>query len=147
MPTLFEKQTQDEMIKRIGRLTADSHRQWGKMSASQMLKHLDAAFSIPLKKEHAPKEALYYLMANPVSRWLMFEVIPWPHGLPAPHELQVKDDPDYESAKKNFLVSINKFLTADAYPGAHPVFGKMDKSEWGKLMGAHLDHHLRQFGV
>lgn len=147
MPTLFNNQTQAELLKRVGQLSAASPRQWGKMNISQMLKHLDAAFSIPLNPEHAPKEVLYYVMANPFSRWLMFEVMPWPHGLPAPLVLQVKDDPDFESAKKDLLDSINKFLVAGEFPGAHPVFGKMDKSDWGKLMGTHLDHHLRQFGV
>ena len=148
MPTLFDKPTQDEMLARVSKLSATSQRQWGKMNVSQMMKHMSKAFALPVTKEHPEKESLYYLMANPVSRWLMFDVLPWPHGLlPAPAAIRVKEDPDFEYSKAEFLSSINKFLSATEFPGSHPVFGSMDKENWGKLMSTHLDHHLRQFGV
>ncbi len=29
----------------------------------------------------------------------------------------------------------------------HPIFGKLSVRQWGLLLGPHLNHHLRQFGV
>lgn len=148
MSTLFDQPVKDKMFERVNKLSAASPRKWGKMNASQMLKHMSAAFALPVSKEHPKKESIYYLMANPVSRWLMFDVIPWPHAmLPSPEAILVKDDPDFESARAGFMAAINNFLTAPEFPGSHPVFGSMDKTNWGKLMTVHLDHHLRQFGV
>lgn len=31
--------------------------------------------------------------------------------------------------------------------GETPVFGALDRHEWGVLAHKHFDHHLRQFGV
>jgi hypothetical protein len=28
----------------------------------------------------------------------------------------------------------------------HPLFGELNKEEWGIILAKHLDHHLRQFG-
>jgi hypothetical protein len=27
----------------------------------------------------------------------------------------------------------------------HPMFGKLNRSQWGRFMYVHIDHHLRQF--
>ncbi len=147
MLSIFDKSTQDKLLARVEKLSPASQRQWGKMNVSQMMKHLTHAFTVPLNPKHGPKENIYYVMANPVSRWLMFDVIPWPHSMPAPHVLLVKDDPEYEQAKTDFVQSMQTFLSAGSFPGSHPVFGEMDKNNWGKLMATHLDHHLRQFNV
>ena len=79
MPTLFDKTVQDEMFIRVDKLSATSQRKWGKMSVSQMLKHMSNAFSVPVSNLQLPKEPLYYIAANPFGRWLMIRAMTkWP---------------------------------------------------------------------
>lgn len=148
MPTLFDKTTQVQMLARVNKLTPSSQRQWGKMSVSQMLKHMSVAFAVPTGKIKLPKDKLYYLSANPLTRWLLVKAITqWPKNMVTADSFIVKDDPAFEPAKKELLDNINAFLHAQSLDGQHPVFGVMDKELWGQAMYIHLNHHLEQFGV
>ncbi len=148
MQTLFDVTTQQQMLARINKLTPSSQRQWGKMSVSQMLKHMSVAFAVPTGKIRLPKDKLYYLSANPFARWLLVKVITkWPKNMVTADSFIVKDDPAFEPTKAEFLDNMNTFLKAGSLDGQHPVFGVMDKELWGQAMYIHLNHHLTQFGV
>lgn len=148
MPTLFDKQTQDVMLARVGKLTSNSQRKWGKMSVSQMLKHMIIAFSVPIGKIQVPKDKLYFLSANPFARWMMIKAMTkWPKNLVTADSFIVKEDPEFEKTKNEFLSVYAAFLKADKFDGSHPVFGVMSKELWGEAMCIHLNHHLEQFGV
>lgn len=147
MKSLFDKNTQLETEQRIQKLNASSKRQWGKMSVSQMLKHLDVAFAVPINKARLKKEPLQFLVANPLGRKLMIDIMPWPKNMMTAKEFVVKSDPEFDKAKKEFLETYHEFLTDKNLSGTHPIFGVMDKDTWGRAMYKHLDHHLRQFGV
>jgi len=148
MPSLFNKRTQDEMLSRLELLTAASQRKWGKMTVSQMLKHLNVAFSVPIGKIIVPKDKLYFLSANPFARWMMIKAMTkWPKNLVTAESFIVKDDPEFETTKNELLATINEFLKATDFSGSHPVFGVMRKELWGDAMYIHLNHHLEQFGV
>ena len=148
MPSLFDKQAQSEMLARVEKLTATSHRNWGKMTVSQMMKHLEVAFSVPINKIQVPKDTLYYISANPFARWMMIKAMTkWPKNLVTADSFKVKNDPEFEPAKKELLSTIHEFLNANDFSGRHPVFGVMRKEFWGNAMHIHLNHHLTQFGV
>ncbi len=148
MPSLFDTSTQTEMLARINKLSPSSQRKWGKMNVSQMLKHLTIAFSVPINKIQLPKEYLYYVSANPVTRWIMIKAVSkWPKNMVTAEAFKVVDDPDFDDAKKDFLSVYNEFVNAKKFDGCHPVFGVMSKDLWGDAMAIHLNHHLEQFGV
>ena len=148
MPSLFDKSTQIEMTTRINKLSPSSQRRWGKMNVSQMLKHLTIAFSVPINKIQLPKENLYYVSANPITRWLMIKAVTkWPKNMVTAEAFKVVDDPDFDNAKKDFLSVYNEFVNAKKFDGCHPVFGVMSKDLWGDAMAIHLNQHLEQFGV
>lgn len=147
MKTLFDTQTQQEIFKRIENLNSNSQRKWGTMSVSQMLKHMNIAFSVPINKIQLPKDKLYILSANPIARKLLIDIIPWPKNMVTAKDFIVKDDPAFEQAKVELVATIHAFQSSNDFSGSHPVFGIMDKTSWGKAMYKHLDHHLKQFGV
>jgi hypothetical protein len=148
MPSLFDKKAQDAMLARVNKLTAASQRKWGKMSVSQMMKHMDVAFSVPIGKIKVPKDKLYYLSANPFARWLLIKAMTkWPKNLVTAESFKVKDDPAFDGAKAALLATMHTFFTATDFSGSHPVFGVMSKELWGEAMYIHLNHHLEQFGV
>ncbi len=148
MPSLFDKSAQEEMLARVEKLTSTSPRKWGKMNVSQMLKHMSIAFAVPINKIQLPKDKLYFLSANPFARWMMIKAFTkWPKNLVTAESFKVKNDPDFEPTKKEFLENIHAFLNATNFDGRHPVFGVMSKELWGDAMYIHLNHHLEQFGV
>ncbi len=148
MPTLFDKKSQEEMLQRVNQLSSTSVRKWGKMTVSQMLKHLEIAFSVPINKVQLPKDKLYYLAANPIARFFMIKISSkWPKNMATVEEFKIKDDPDFEMTKQSFLAIYNSFLQSNDFSGCHPAFGVMDKEMWGIAMYTHLNHHLEQFGV
>lgn len=146
--TLFDKPTQDTFLKRIEKLSATSQRKWGTMSVSQMLKHLSIAFSVPTGKLILPKDKLFYLVANPIARYLMIKVMTkWPKNMTTVDAFKVKEDPEFVASKVEFMNNLYDFLKANHLDGSHPAFGVMSKELWGQAMAIHLNHHLEQFGV
>ena len=53
---------------------------------------------------------------------------------------------DWESDRSELLALVRAFADRTAF-GAHPVFGRMRRSDWMVWGYRHTDHHLRQFGV
>lgn len=150
MPYLTQHTTKD-LIARVNRLTAGSQRKWGKMNVMQMLAHCTAAVKIAFAEE-APVKT----MSEPIAafaRWMFIDLLPFPKGgvptaeeLDATKKLVVTDDFKYE--KQSLIEQIERLTNTadDYYFKPHPVFGRMNRKKWGKLIYKHVDHHLRQFG-
>jgi len=51
MKSLFEKNTLQEIIQRLDKLTPNAERQWGKMDAAQMMAHCSAALEVATGKK------------------------------------------------------------------------------------------------
>ena len=146
--SLFNPADQKEIFARLNQLNANSTRNWGKMTVSQMLKHMEIAFSVPINKIQLPKDKLYYLAANPFARFFMIKMSSkWPKNMATVEDFKVKTDPDFTQAKADFLKIYQEFLKATDFSGCHPAFGVMDKDMWGIAMYTHLNHHLEQFGA
>ena len=61
MKSFFEKETYNELMSRIEKLTPDSKRLWGKMSVAQMLAHNSEALEMATgNKKH--ERHFYYLI-------------------------------------------------------------------------------------
>ena len=45
---LFDQQAYEEIMTRLQNLSSTSERQWGKMTAAQMLAHCKEAYKVPL---------------------------------------------------------------------------------------------------
>jgi hypothetical protein len=143
---------QNLVVRRINLLSVDSQKLWGKMNVGQMICHCtdqikmaEGKFSI----DFAGSLFLTKVMKNLILL-----------GLPAPKG-KVKTYKELDQFKKGtkpttfdndrkLLISVIKNFENE-YPAEksvlHPSFGKMDKSQWGRLIYIHLDHHLKQFGV
>lgn len=145
---LYDKAAAKEIQDRLEKFTANAARKWGSMSAGQMLKHMNTAYAVALGKQKLkPAQPLAMLAGNPLGRWLMIDILEWPKSTPTAPEFIVKEEADFETEKSNLQGNIHAFLATDpSAQGEHPIFGKMDKATWGKLMYKHTDHHLRQFG-
>lgn len=146
---LFDKDTCNELVDRLNKLTPESQRHWGKMTVSQMLAHCKAAFRVPLSDKPLPRMFIGRLLGWTVKNKLHND-IPYKHGLPTAPDFIIKDQRDFETEKRELLQLIRRFNeagpgNAGRYP--HPFFGTFTPEQWGKSMWKHMDHHLRQFGA
>ncbi|HEX5654983.1 MAG TPA: DUF1569 domain-containing protein [Chitinophagaceae bacterium] len=147
--SLFDKAVYDEMMERINHLSTDSPRQWGKMSAAQMLAHCRQAFKVPLSEKPIPR-----MLIGRILGWMVKSKLygskPYARNLPTSPDFIIKDQRDFDQEKSELVNLVTQFHQKGPdqvgnYP--HPFFGTFSKEQWGKSMWKHLDHHLRQFGV
>lgn len=146
--SIFDAPTKQYIIDRINRLRPDSPRKFGKMEPNQMLCHMEDAMLCANGSRATRVKNTF--MANPLVRWLIIYVIPWPKGkAETVPEMKVTQPTEFEADRKRLVALVNE--TSARGPKAnwavHPAFGKLTGRDYGVLIYRHFDHHLRQFGV
>ena len=138
MKTLFDSEARREILERLGRLTPESSRRWGKMDVSKMVCHLRDHFLTALGDIDAGGGIAPMTWAP--LKWLGIET--------APEMLQTEPE-TFERDVAALRQVIERFvaLGPEGAFHAHPLFGPLSGEQWGRLAYRHLDHHLRQFGV
>ena len=146
----FTESRHDEFRNRVLRITPASSRQWGTMSVSQMLHHLNLACGSALGFYKLPDES--YLASRTVFRWILVDWYPeqpvglrLPKGFKIPHGAAFDFDFEKEQLLKILDAAWHARSPADWQP--HPMFGRMTVEEWGKLLQIHIDYHLKQFAA
>jgi hypothetical protein len=149
LKTLSAAACLNEILDRLKNVRPDSPRQWGKMSAHQMICHLNDSFLVAMgRKQASPAERPY----GPVMKWLALNMpMKWPQGVPTRPEI---DQERCGTAPAGFAVDAQMVMALTqefAHEprsftfASHPIFGNMTKSEWMRWAYLHTDHHLRQF--
>lgn len=153
MKTLARERDTTEIIRRLGSLRPDSPRQWGRMSAHQMVCHLSDGYRLLIGDRRTQ------LVSTPlprfVMRWLaLYAPLRWPAGILTTPELDqdtggtrpvefAADVADLEALIEKVANDRRDRLARHL----HPIFGHMSESDWLRWGYLHADHHLRQFGV
>lgn len=147
MKSLFNATERQEIIDRITSLSENSEKQWGKMSASQMLLHAQAPIKVSIG-ELKLNTNLIFMILGPIIKKKLLKEEPFEKNLPTHKSFIVSFDPNLEAEKQNLINLINKFdAQKDHLAIKHPIFGKMSTQQWDVLLWKHTDHHLRQFGA
>jgi hypothetical protein len=131
---------------RLNAIRPDSPRQWGSMSVSQMLWHVNQflAASIgegTLTPQKSPLPA-------PLMRFFLI-YMPWPKSAPTNKSAVADCEHDLEAERARCKDLIAKFVSR-AVEGEWPVdpsFGRVSGTFASKLQAKHLDHHFRQFNA
>lgn len=147
MPTIWDPPTRQQLQDRVDRLTPAASRQWGKLSVSGMLAHLNDSYRMALG-ELAVKPT-WLPIRYPPLRQLVVYVLPIPKGAPTAPELIARcGQADLDTERRDFHAWMERLghITSDSQLVAHPAFGNLSHKEYGVLMARHTDHHLRQFG-
>ena len=150
MKHLFETGRADEIKGRLHRLQPASQRQWGRMTAPQMLAHCAISMEMATGDRMPPR-----MFAGRIIGWMVKPLAigddkPLKRNTPTAPELVVADERDLDTERQRLLGLIDRFANGGAARcTAHPhtFFGPLTPDEWATLMYKHLDHHLRQFGV
>ena len=149
MKTIFDTETRDELFERLGRLSPQSERQWGKMAPSQMMEHVARALDMAMGKK--PMKQIF--LGKVLSRFFKKEFLgekPFKPNRPTGPDFKIKDEPEFEATRARLSRLINEFhdLGENGLDGnIHGFFGPLTGKQWGETQYKHVDHHLRQFGV
>lgn len=153
MRTLASPREKAEILRRLQRLRPDSARQWGRMSAHQMVCHLSDGFRMATGQKavsHATG-----LVPRTLIKWIaLYFPARWPEGIRTRPEVDAElgGTPPVDFAAdvaqlETLIESVTVEKTRIAWQKRHPIFGRMSEAAWLRWAYLHLDHHLRQFGV
>jgi len=137
-----------QILERLNKLQPTSPPLWGTMTPAEMLWHLRSQLdlALDLKPQKGYKKTI---VAFPPVRFLSLFVIPFPKGFRTAGAMNAKKHTeeinDFNKEKEMFLLRMQQTLLATQLK-PHPLFGKMNKYFWGRLIWKHTDYHLRQFG-
>jgi hypothetical protein len=151
MKNLLDVTAANEVKIRLRNLGPQSERQWGKMTAPQMLAHCSVSMQWALGEVVPEKGSLpVRLMGRLVKPMVFRNEDPLRKNSPTTKSLLVTDERNLGEEKERLCGLIDKFAAGGAAGctrNAHSFSGKMTPKEWAILMYKHIDHHLRQFGV
>jgi len=150
MGNILKKKVLEEIKERIADLKRDDLPLWGKMNIGEMLCHTADQIKISTGEIKTEDKSTFKL------RVFVKNFVLW--GMPIPKE-KIKTMPEinphllgskpvsFEPDRDYLVRKIVEFINFDESKLCpHPMFGKMTKKQWGRLIYTHLDHHLSQFG-
>lgn len=152
MSTLADAAARTRIVARLTSLRADAVPLWGRMTAPQMICHLNDSFLTSFgEKEVSPARSP---LPRPVIKWFaLYFPAKWPQNVATRPEVQQgvggTCPVDFVDDRAALIQTIERFCTPDAAVGRypHPIFGRMSVPDWLRWGYLHVDHHLRQFGV
>ena len=151
MKNLFDATVANEVKTRLGKLTPQSERRWGRMTAAQMLAHCSVSMQWAVGEVVPEKGPLpIRLLGRLVKQMVVRNDDPLRKNSPTAKSLVVTDERDLVKERERLSGLVDRFAVGGAAgctKNPHSFFGKMAPGEWAILMYKHLDHHLRQFGV
>lgn len=146
----FEKEESEVLCKRIDTINAQSLPLWGKMNASQMIKHCTIPYNQIFDKNVPKSPFLMRIMVRLFFKKSMVNETPYKQNLPTAPNFIINETPDIEPCKEILKAKIREtqILGASHFEGkAHSTLGILTAVEWNNVLYKHLDHHLRQFGA
>jgi hypothetical protein len=142
----------EEILRRLESIQTTSQRCWGRMSAHQMICHLNDGFRLYMGER--PAAPVPMRLPRVLLKWTaLWAPIPWPRGFKTMPEIdqQASGTPPVEFSSD--IAELRNLISRFTEPPGrfstqpHPHFGPLSKSEWLRLGYLHADHHLRQFGA
>lgn len=147
MKTVLDKETRDELIKRIGTLNENNRAAWGKMDIYQMLKHCSSAEEMFLGRVKFKRSFIGKIFGKMALKGFMKDDTPMKPNMPTLPQVKVKahEKGDVLTEKAKWIAQVEAYAHFSNPDFSHPFFGPMTEEQTGYLVYKHIDHHLRQF--
>ena len=149
MKTLFDPVEYNDVVRRLESIGPGSARQWGKMTAAQMMEHCARAVEMAIGRPPM-KQAFIGKLIGWAFKSGFLGPKDFPKNSPTGPSLIIQDEPDLARTKarlETLLAEFHSLGTRGCEGHVHGFFGRLSGEEWGVTQRKHLDHHLRQFGV
>lgn len=149
MKNLYDKSTEEEILRRVDSLRPDSERLWGKMTVAQMLAHCSVAMEVVMGRQNPPRIFIGRLL-SPFLKKTYYEPAPFRRNSPTAPMFVIAGDKDFEKERTHLKALIREFANGGPekctrHP--HAFFGTFNPEQWSIATYKHFDHHLRQFGA
>jgi hypothetical protein len=146
--SLLDPTTRAALLARFRSLSPDAAPRWGRMTAPQMLAHLNDQMRHTLgDAQAAPRPGP---LRWPLIRYVVMFWLPWPRGrAKGPPEAFLTLPTTWSADLATFEVLVDRFVREEGrgqWP-EHAIFGPMTRRTWGRFCHRHFDYHLQQFGV
>ncbi len=147
MKTLLNATIRQELYHRLEKLSPYVPAIWGTMPAIQMLAHLSLQLECALHIRPVERLPISWLVRP--FRKLIINVVSWPHNLPTAQSWKNPKTMEWDDELNRFLGLTEQFSETRhrEIKGIHPLFGPLNRKEWGRLSYRHINHHFRQFGI
>lgn len=149
MKSLFNAADAAEIEVRIDSITDETPALWGKMNASQMIKHCCIGLEYALGDRRGKQSAASKLFSRFAKKKLLSDE-PFAQNLPTSPFLIVETTPKNIAIEQDRLkMLVHRFSQGPSAVKGNPnlFYGMLTPQEWDAAMYKHLDHHLRQFGA
>jgi hypothetical protein len=153
MKTLLRPTDRASLDARLAQLTPDRPRRWGRMTAPQMICHLNDSFRGSLGDlggGSTPRRTT--LFGRTLMKWWALH-LPWPHGIrtayAADQERGGTPPSEFDRDRATLLATMDRFVRElpALRARSHYYFGMLSEAEWARWGYQHVNHHLRQFGL
>ena len=145
MKSIFEKETREELLKRIELVDEKRVALWGKMTVSQMIKHCNQWDEMALGKVKYKQSLLGKLFGKMALKGMLKDA-EIKKNLPTVPSFAIKDQPDFATEKRKWLNLVAEYENLKSDGIMHPFFGALNKERTGIFAYKHANHHLLQFG-
>lgn len=147
---IFNTADYNSISQRLSKVQAQSQRHWGTMTPAQMLRHCRAQIDFILAPSAHVKVYPTPFRYGPI-KWLALYGMAWPKNSKTAPELDVNkklnDTGEFQQEHTLLTAALQKLVQRNDADAIHPLFGRLGRKDWGRVVWKHLDHHLRQFGV
>jgi hypothetical protein len=149
--SIYEPAVRQALFTRIDSVTPDTKGRWGRLTATQMIRHLTEANRMALGEIPMPDRS--NLLSRTLFKWMFLNNI----KPPGREKGKIKTFPevdvvesgmalqDIETEKQQYKAIVERMASASSLSPSHTAFGKMSRKDWGFLAYAHADYHLTQF--
>jgi hypothetical protein len=150
--TLARSRDKADILQRLGNVRPQSAARWGRMTAHQMVCHLNDSLRMAAGQK-AVSAATGVLQRTFVKWMALYVPVRWPAGIETRPEIDQKlygTRPADFAADMAELQALVELVTTERQNIArppHPIFGSLSEAAWLRWAYLHIDHHLRQFGV
>ena len=140
----------DDLVARLQRLEPTAARRWGRMTAHEMVCHLSDSFLAMMGERDTSAVDTWW--SRHVVKWIAIHTtLPWPHGIQTRPEVDPQRagtrPAEFANDRTQVIELLRRFIRPETRYAPHPIFGAMRRDEWLLWGYAHVDHHLRQFGM
>jgi hypothetical protein len=146
--SLSSAEVLSETRERLLSVRADDRALWGKMTATQMVRHLGCSYELALG------DRIVASVKGPppvVLKWLALRSgLRWAKNLKGVPELgravEEESAVSFEERVETAVKTMEAVAGGKRWHTVHPMFGQMTAGDWMRWGYLHADHHLRQFG-
>ena len=143
---LFDDAVYQDLKARVNAVQSDDQRQWGSMTAGQMLAHCAEAMDVANGKHLKGTPFIIRMIGGLIKRVVLNDK-PYPRSVRTHPQYIMDGEEDIDEQRQRLLESMADLRRNQAERFQHDLFGRMTREEVGWGMYKHLDHHLQQFGV